>query len=66
MYKNYQIRPYVVLQIVIVERPCTAVHLMINITTKPHKFSSKNCHFRKMHESPTFEKISTKLILKNN
>ena len=26
MYKNYQIRPYVVLQIVIAERPCTAVH----------------------------------------
>ena len=34
--------------------------------TKPHKFSSKNDHFRKMHESPAFEKIRTKLILKNN
>ena len=26
MYKNYLIRPYVVLQIFLVERPCTAVH----------------------------------------
>ena len=26
MYKNYLIRPYVVLQIFLVERSCTAVH----------------------------------------
>ena len=42
MYKKYQIRHYVVLQIVIVE--CRAP---MYINTEPHKFSSKNYHFQK-------------------
>ena len=40
MYKNYQIRPYVVLKIFLAERPCTAVPVHYQHKYKVHTTSS--------------------------